>query len=67
MNHPLQVLYALASSVTLIVYLRTPILFLRIESWQSKSIHELKMKFPPNKLYSTERIELLSTIGQGTV
>ena len=25
------------------------------------------MKIPPNKLYSTEHIELLSTIGQGTV
>ena len=41
------------------------ILVFYLESWQSKSIRELKMKIPSNKLYSTEHIELLSTIGQG--
>ena len=34
-------------------------------SWQSESICALRMKIPQNKLYSTEHIELLSTIGQG--
>ena len=34
-------------------------------SWQSESICELKTKIPQNKLYSTEHIELLSTVGQG--
>lgn len=34
-------------------------------SWETESICELKMEIPPNKLYSTEHIELLRTIGQG--